>query len=105
MGKRDNKKDRFVWQWPENDGSWHVYDANTQILLDELSIGQTMSITAGKTRKFTYSVTKTSQYTCSQTNTKTSNVRRARKAKVLLSFLMHFRLFMTVQSQLKMHQK
>ena len=53
---------KFVWQWPENDGTWHNYDATTQLLLDQLSIGQQISISAGK---WTYSITKTSNNSCS----------------------------------------
>merc|ERR1712228_333234 len=80
--KSNSAQYKFVWQWPENDGSWHDYDATTQLLLDQLSIGQSITISAGK---WTYAITKTSNNSCSQTNVQTQNVRTCRKAKILIS--------------------
>ena len=53
---------KFVWQWVENDGTWHDYDSTTQLLLDNLSIGNKITITAGK---WTYDITRTSNDQCS----------------------------------------
>merc|ERR1719283_624097 len=62
---------KYVWQWVENDGTWHDYDATTQLLLDALSIGNKITITAGR---WTYDITKTSNTQCSQKNVQTQNV-------------------------------
>ena len=51
-----------VWQWPENDGSWHDYDANMQKKLEELDVGSKITFSAGQ---WTYEVTKTSDDACS----------------------------------------
>ena len=53
---------KYVWQWVENDGTWHDYDATTQLLLDNLSIGNKITISAGG---WMYDVTRTSTDQCS----------------------------------------
>eukprot|EP01084_Bolivina_argentea_P195956 336031_1 len=73
---------KYTWQWPENDGTWHDYDATTQLLLDQLSIGQKLTIKAGK---WTYDVTKTSTDACTQLNTQTQNTRVCRRKATMIS--------------------
>ena len=49
------------WQWIENDGTWHDYDAATQLGLDNLSIGNKITITAGQWK---YDITRTTNDQC-----------------------------------------
>ena len=51
-------KHEYLWQWPENDGSWHDYDEPMQKKLKELAVGNKLTFTAGQ---WTYEVTKTSE--------------------------------------------
>ena len=53
----------FEWQWIDNDGTWHDYDSGTQLLMENLSIGNKFTIRAGKDR-WTYDITKLSADLC-----------------------------------------
>ena len=53
---------KYVWQWMENDGTWHDYDTTTQLQLDMLSIGNKITISAGQ---WTYDITRTATDQCS----------------------------------------
>ena len=53
----------FVWQWIDNDGTWHDYDSGTQLLMENLFIGNKFTIRAGKDR-WTYDITKLSADLC-----------------------------------------
>ena len=61
LGGGQTVKHEYLWQWPENDGTWHDYDSVTQLLLDQLSIGNKITIKAGK---WTYDITKTATNSC-----------------------------------------
>ena len=56
---------KYVWQWRENDGTWHDYDATTQLQLDMLSIGNKITISAGQIGQWTYDITRTATDQCS----------------------------------------
>ena len=56
-------KFKFVWQWIENDGTWHDYDATTQLLIDNLSIGNKFTVRMGP-NQWTYDITKHSADLC-----------------------------------------
>ena len=51
-----------VWKWMEDDGTWYDYDANTQLLIENLPIGNTITF---KRSQWTYIVTKASCCQCS----------------------------------------
>ena len=53
---------KYVWQWIANDGTLHEYNATTQILIDDLSIGKMITISAGQSK---YEITKDSMDHCS----------------------------------------
>ena len=52
----------YVWQWPENDGSWHDYDDDMQTKLRDLEVGKKITFSAGQ---WTYEISKTSASVCS----------------------------------------
>jgi len=76
----DAAQSESKWQWLENDGTWHDYDASVQQQLDGLAIGESMII---KAAKWSYDVTKTAQDECTQRNVKTKKTRRCRRFHVL----------------------
>eukprot|EP01084_Bolivina_argentea_P000130 240_1 len=42
------KEYKYIWQWIENDGTWHDYDDNTQIKLNNMKIGEKITMKAGQ---------------------------------------------------------
>jgi len=78
MDQKDNDQSqwKFVWKWPENDGSWHNYDGASQTLLEQMQIGAHIQITAGK---WTYDIVKNAADQCTQTNTSTNASRACRR--------------------------
>mmetsp|Transcript_55643 Transcript_55643/g.92556 ORF Transcript_55643/g.92556 Transcript_55643/m.92556 type:complete len:662 (+) Transcript_55643:59-2044(+) len=72
----DQSQLKFVWQWRENDGSWHDYDGGSQALLEQMQIGAHIQITAGK---WTYDIVKNAADQCTQTNTSTNASRACRR--------------------------
>eukprot|EP00485_Elphidium_margaritaceum_P010815 CAMPEP_0202690254 /NCGR_PEP_ID=MMETSP1385-20130828/5294_1 /ASSEMBLY_ACC=CAM_ASM_000861 /TAXON_ID=933848 /ORGANISM="Elphidium margaritaceum" /LENGTH=140 /DNA_ID=CAMNT_0049345491 /DNA_START=49 /DNA_END=468 /DNA_ORIENTATION=+ len=72
----DQSQRKFVWQWRENDGSWHDYDGGSQALLEQMQIGAHIQITAGK---WTYDIVKNAADQCTQTNTSTNASRACRR--------------------------